>query len=49
MLAIAACINGETESFGMYYKEALGSLLRICINGETVIYGIYHEEARGLQ
>ena len=29
VLAIAACINGETSIFGSYYKEALGS--RCCM------------------
>ena len=27
MLTIVACMNGETEHFGIYYNEALGSLL----------------------
>ena len=44
MLVVAACINGETASFGISYKEALGSLLLPASMTKSIVnFGICHK------
>ena len=46
MLTLAACINGETAIFGIYYEKAHGWFaIIVCMNGEIVIFGICYKEA----